>query len=90
MHHWLTLHLGIDAGWQTNAFGYLASALVLCSFSATTMRTLRGLAIGSNISFIIYATISGLMPILVLHALLLPMNIYRLVQIARLPNAGVT
>ena len=90
MHHWLILHPGIDASWQKNAFGYLASTLVLCSFSATSMRALRCLAIASNLSFIIYATISGLMPILILHGLLLPMNIYRLAQIARLPNAGVT
>lgn len=88
MHDWLILHLGIDAGWQKNAFGYVASMLVLCTFSVTSMRMLRSLAIASNVSFILYAAISGLMPILVLHGLLLPMNIYRLIQITRLPNAS--
>jgi hypothetical protein len=72
MHHWLILHLGIDASWQKDGFGYVASALVLCTFSVTSMRTLRCLAIASNVSFMLYATISGTTPILILHGLLLP------------------
>ena len=90
MHHVLTLDLGIDTSWQKDAFGYLASVPVLCTFSVRSIRLLRCLAIASNVSFIVYASITGLVPILILHSLLLPMNIYRLAQIARVPNAGVT
>jgi hypothetical protein len=89
MHHALILHLGIHKGWEKDAFGYLASSLVLCTFSVRSMRVLRCLGIASNVSFILYAAITGLVPILILHSLLLPMNIYRLVQIVRVPNASV-
>jgi hypothetical protein len=82
----LTLHLDIDASWLKDAFGYLAGVLVLCTFSVTSMRMLRCLATASNVLFILYASITGLIPILILHSLLLPMNIYRLIQIAGCPT----
>lgn len=66
-----------------NAFdplGYLASLLVLATFSARDMITLRVLAIASNIAFIGYAAMAGIGPVLLLHALLLPMNLCRLRQ----------
>jgi hypothetical protein len=88
MHHALILHLGIHARWAKDAFGYVASALVLCTFTARSMRVLRCLGIASNISFILYATVTGMVPILILHSLLLPMNVYRLVQIVRAPTSG--
>jgi CRP/FNR family cyclic AMP-dependent transcriptional regulator len=59
----------------------LASALVLATFSMKSMRRLRISAIASNIAFITYVLEAGLHPILVLHSILLPMNIVRLVQI---------
>lgn len=64
-----------------SAFGWLASALVLCTFSATSMRLLRGLGIASNVAFICYGMVSGLLPIIILHSVLLPMNIWRLTQL---------
>ncbi len=88
MHHAVILHLGIDGRWK-DAFGYLASTLVLCTFSAKSMRVLRCVGIASNVSFILYATLTGMVPILILHSLLLPMDVYRLIQIARSPNPGV-
>jgi hypothetical protein len=65
-------------------FGYLASALVLCTFCAKTMLPLRVLAIASNVAFISYAALLELCPILVLHAFLLPLNAWRLWQILEL------
>jgi len=51
------------------------------------MRLLRCLGIASNVSFICYATIAGMLPIPILHSLLLPMNIYRLFQVTRVGRA---
>ena len=60
--------------------GYLASLLVLMTFCMSGMVSLRAIAIASNVAFICYAALAGISPVLLLHALLLPMNIYRLVQ----------
>lgn len=65
-------------------FGYLASALVLLTFCMRTMLPLRLFAIGSNIAFIVYAAMAELHPVLLLHAILLPLNVYRTVSLMRL------
>ena len=62
------------------ASGYLASALVLATFCMKTMIPLRGAAICSNVAFIVYGLYNGVHPILVLHAILLPLNVFRAVQ----------
>lgn len=67
----------------TDLLGYLASLLVLATFCMRRMMALRLLAIGSNLVFIAYAILAGIHPVLLLHALLLPMNVWRLVEIAR-------
>ena len=76
MHHSL-----FSGGWAKDACGYVASSLVLCTYSATSMQVLRCIGIASNIAFIGYAIMASTTPILILHSLLLPMNIYRLAQI---------
>lgn len=63
-----------------DVLGYLASALVLLTFSARSMRLLRSIAIVSNLMFIGYALAAELKPVLLLHALLLPMNAWRLCE----------
>lgn len=62
--------------------GYLASMLVLTTFCMRDMVELRAVAIASNVAFIGYAALTGINPVLLLHALLLPMNAYRLLQAA--------
>ena len=59
--------------------GYLAASLVLATFCMKSMDALRLAAIASNIAFIAYGYFGHLAPVLLLHALLLPINIYRLV-----------
>jgi hypothetical protein len=54
--------------------GYLASALVLCTFLTRTMLPLRFVALGSNVAFITYGALLHLYPVLVLHCVLLPVN----------------
>lgn len=64
--------------------GYLAAVLVFLAFYTRTMLPLRYLAIVSNVAFIAYAALAQLSPILLLHTVLLPLNLYRLWQLRRL------
>src|ERR1700674_2725457 len=66
------------------AAGYLASALVLATFCMKTMIPLRYAAICSNVAFIVYSFNDNLYPVLILHAILLPLNVWRAVQLLRL------
>ncbi len=72
----------------TDFAGYVASALVLATFTTNDMRLLRVVGICSNIAFIIYGSLGGLAPVLVLHLLLLPLNVVRLLQLAKPYPAG--
>ncbi len=61
--------------------GAAAAALVLLTFTTRDMRTLRLIAICSNVAFIVYGALDWLPPILVLHLTLLPLNVLRLAQL---------
>lgn len=63
--------------------GWLAASLTLLAFSQRSMLPLRLAAIGSNISFITYGMLSTLHPVVALHLLLLPCNLYRIAQLIR-------
>ncbi len=60
--------------------GFLASGLVLAAFGMKDMINLRLVAICSNFAFIAYALLLHLLPVLLLHVILLPLNSWRLVQ----------
>jgi CRP/FNR family transcriptional regulator, cyclic AMP receptor protein len=64
----------------SDAIGYLASALVLAAFCMKEMIPLRIAAVCSNIAFLIYGLAHGLLPVWLLHAVLLPINCWRLWQ----------
>ena len=66
--------------------GFAASALVFLTFCMQTLLPLRLIATASNLLFIAYAWIAGLAPIMILHMLLLPVNIWRLVQQLQMRN----
>jgi CRP/FNR family cyclic AMP-dependent transcriptional regulator len=66
------------------AAGYLASALVLATFCMKTMIPLRCAAICSNVAFIVYGFYDKVYPVLILHGILLPLNIWRAIQMLRL------
>jgi hypothetical protein len=66
--------------------GYLASALVFVTFYMKTTVPLRLIAIASNIAFIAYGYLGDMMPILLLHAGLLPLNLWRVCQTLRPVN----
>jgi hypothetical protein len=61
--------------------GYLAALTVLVTFCMDTIVPLRGLAIASNVLFIVYGIAGQLYPVLLLHAVLLPVNIVKIVRL---------
>jgi len=63
-----------------DAWGWLASACVLAAYLMREMRPLRLMAIASNLAFLVYAAELELMPVLLLHAVLLPVNLWRLYE----------
>jgi len=63
--------------------GYLASLLVLATFSMRDMVSLRVVAIASNIAFIAYGALAEISPVLLLHVVLLPVNMLRLAESVR-------
>jgi CRP/FNR family transcriptional regulator, cyclic AMP receptor protein len=67
----------------TNAVGFAAAGLVVATFCMRSMSILRWVAIASNVVFIAYGYLGGLAPVLLLHSLLLPVNVYRLAQLSR-------
>ena len=66
-----------------DSVGYLASILVLAAFGAKEMIPLRMIALASNVAFLGYGLALGLPPVWLLHALLLPLNGWRLLQAVR-------
>ena len=75
---------------MVEVLGYAASLLVLATFCMSGMVALRVFAIASNLAFIGYAALAGIHPVLVLHALLLPMNAWRLVETVRQRDVDAT
>jgi len=63
--------------------GYVACALVLTTFCMNSLVTLRFAALLSNVAFIAYAYYQDLPPIMLLHAILVLINGFRLSQYAR-------
>lgn len=61
--------------------GYLASVLVVLTFYMDQMIALRITAVLSNIAFLAYGISLELGPVVVLHGVLLPLNIWRLRQL---------
>ena len=64
---------------SVNVAGYIAFALVFSAFYMKDMVSLRVLAICSNVAFLVFASSIHLVPVIVLHAVLLPLNVWRLI-----------
>ncbi len=72
-----------------NLLGWAAAALTLLTFYSTNMQRLRLLALSANGAFVAYAWLAGLTPVLALHLTLIPLNLYRLMQVReRLATKG--
>ena len=62
----------------------IAGALVMAASFVKTMIPLRWLAVGSNLGFLCYAALAPSPPMLALHAVLLPINLWRVAEMIRL------
>ena len=58
--------------------GFIAAGLSIATLSMKTMIPLRVVAIASHVAFAVYGALLPSIPTLVLHAVLFPLNIYRL------------
>ena len=65
------------------AFGYLGALMMLATFSMKTMLHLRMVGIVANLAFITYGVLDHVYPVLLLHMILLPLNVWRLWQLLR-------
>ena len=63
--------------------GWLAALATLASFASHDMLRLRLLALVANAAFVAYGSQADLMPVLVLHLVLAPVNAWRLWQLLR-------
>ncbi|MDP2007418.1 MAG: Crp/Fnr family transcriptional regulator [Rubrivivax sp.] len=62
----------------------LAALLVIVSAFVRTMIPLRWLAVGSNVGFIVYGLVHPSLLMVALHAVLLPVNLWRVRQMVQL------
>lgn len=67
--------------------GYFASALVFATFFMRSRVRLRQVALASNVAFIAYGIVGDVIPVLVLHVLLLPLNAWRLWELGQTRKA---
>jgi len=61
----------------TEVVGFAAAVATVITFCCKRMGPLRAAAIAANLLFISYGALLGLMPVLLLHCVLLPLNIVR-------------
>jgi len=71
-----------------DVLGFLASGLVLTSFWMRDMLSLRLVAIASNVAFIIYGHAAHILPVMALHAILLPVNLWHVLPMLRRATAA--
>ncbi|MEO8079290.1 MAG: hypothetical protein ABI641_02085 [Caldimonas sp.] len=64
-----------------NLAGWIASAFTLATFACCQGRALRLCALAANAAFIVYGATAHLWPVLALHAILVPLNLWRLSQL---------
>jgi hypothetical protein len=60
-----------------DALGWSAAALMVVTLSCREARCMRPLAVATNLAFIGYGMAASLAPVLALHLLLLPINLWR-------------
>jgi CRP/FNR family cyclic AMP-dependent transcriptional regulator len=76
--------LADPAQWTAMAAALIGGVLVLWSCFVKTIVPLRWLAVGSNLGFIVYGWAHPAPMVLVLHLALLPINLWRVLEMRRL------
>ncbi|MFY9509390.1 MAG: hypothetical protein WAQ05_00265, partial [Rubrivivax sp.] len=62
----------------------IAGGLVVAASFVRTMIPLRWLAVGSSVGFLLYGVLAPSLQLLALHAVLLPIHLWRVAEMARL------
>ena len=68
----------------TTVVGFIAAGLSIATHSMRTMVPLRVTGIASNFAFMTYGFLFGSLPTMILHAILFPLNVYRLSEMLKL------
>jgi hypothetical protein len=66
--------------------GWAAAGVTMMTFACQDMRRLRVLGLLANAAFIAYGAMAMLLPVLVLHLILAPINLLRLWSLRRAPT----
>jgi hypothetical protein len=64
--------------------GFIAAGLMIATLSMRTMVPLRITGIAANVAFAAYGLMLGGLPIVILHCILFPLNVYRLAEMLKL------
>lgn len=64
--------------------GFFAAGVSVVTMSMQTMVPLRIVGLASNVAFIFYGLMIWSLPVVVLHAVLFPINVYRLREMLKL------
>ncbi len=67
---------------HTDLLGWIAAALMISTFASRDAHVMRPLAVATNLAFIGYGATADLAPVLTLHLVLLPINLWRWSQCA--------
>ena len=62
---------------HADAIGWLAASLMTATFFCRDALAMRPLAVATNLAFVGYGAAAALPPVLALHLLLLPINLWR-------------
>ena len=73
---------------SSDALGWIAASLMITTFCCVKTHHLRACALAANVGFIAYGCVGHLLPIVILHMVLLPINGYRLVKALSSGNGG--
>ena len=65
------------------ALGYAGTAFTVLAYSMRRLMPLRIVAILSSVSFLVYAGLIGSAPLMLMEAILLPINTWRLIELIR-------
>ncbi len=60
-----------------DALGYAGSALTVATFYCRDVRCMRPIAVSANVAMLGYGLVGALAPVVALHAVLLPINLWR-------------
>lgn len=66
-----------------DVLGWLAAGLMVATFGCREASVMRPLAVATNLAFIGYGVAASLVPVLTLHLLLLPINLWRWTEVLR-------